>query len=168
MSMAERYERTREAKEQAERAAQEADARTVRVQSMEQKQTVSRGKASELLAALKARNDIPDVPGALPDNVVPFRETRAVVNTADRSATRDVSSDLRAAQVSVQSAELGRQQQEKIGAEARRLALNEKTALERQGYDTRNFDTQGSISRHTETLKKKAQEQAQDAGKFAV
>lgn len=160
MSMAERFEARQREKEaaQAEQAQDvlAAEVRAVREQSVEQRQVVARGRASELLAALKAKHDIPDVP-SLPDNVLPFRETRAVVNAADKAATREASSDFRAAEASVQTAEMGRQQLERMGAEAHRLAMGEKMAMERQGYDTKTFDMKAATARQLEKLKRQQQ-----------
>ncbi|MCR4311723.1 MAG: hypothetical protein NUV56_00400 [Candidatus Uhrbacteria bacterium] len=168
MSMAERYEQRKREQEAPQPApvedAKAVEAQAYRVAAVEQKQVTARGRAADLIAELRSRQDVPEVPGGK-DNVIPFRETRSVVNAQDRATSRAMVERQIAQETRIQSSEASRQNDEKIGAEAYRMALGEKATLERQQYDTKNFDMRSALQRNVEKLKREA---AQKEGKFAV
>lgn len=147
--------------------AAEQQARLRRMEENEARKAQSQTRAAELMASLRSRSDVADVPGA--SNVVQFRESPGYVAMQRSDETRAASESLRATETQIAEAELARQGQERIAAEAYRLAQKERAELERLGYETRNFDLRGAVARNTEKLKRQAaQLEAQREGKYAV
>lgn len=155
--------READAQDSGRNEAAEQQARLRRMEENEARKAESRARAVELMASLRGRSDVADVPGV--GSVVQFRESPGYLAQQHHEAVRGASASFHAAEAQVQSAEMSRQHSERIAAEAYRLAQKERAELERLGYETRNFDLRGAVARNTEKLKR---QEAQGEGKYAV